>query len=255
MQQAAADIGVQTRSAQAFWERYFDFYDTLNRSIPYRRMIEKQADLLEPLAGCKVLDAGTGTGNAAVELLQRGSQVIGIDFCEAALRKCQLKVPQGDFRFGDLTRPLEFEPDSFDRVSCCCVLHVLNRPSQGFAVGEFLRVLKPGGLVAVCVFASGFRPWRVYLETLREQRKSTSLPGTVAFGIRYLLDTVRILYYVWQIKRREKSGHYHFFERADLSAVLEEAGFQNIRVESIFASQGWAAVASKGADDPRGAKP
>ena len=97
-QQAAAR---KKRSAQMFWKRYFAFYDTLNEAAPYRDMIERHAELLQPVANELILDAGTGTGNVAVELLAKKARVIGIDFCEAALEKCRQKAPQAEFRFAD----------------------------------------------------------------------------------------------------------------------------------------------------------
>jgi len=122
--------GTQTqKSAQRFWQRYFKFYDTLNAYIPYRKMLERHAELLEPLNGALTLDAGTGTGNVAELLVARGATVTGIDFCEPALEKCRWKVRQAEFHFGDLTQPLAFTPASFDRVACCLVLHLL-RPQR-----------------------------------------------------------------------------------------------------------------------------
>ena len=233
------------RPAQRFWERYFGVYDTLNLAIPYRRMIERHAELLAPSPGEHILDAGAGTGNVAVELLARGARVTGIDFCQPALDRCRQKAPQAEFRFGDLTRPLEFRQDFFDKIACCCVLHVLNRADQEFAVRELSRIVKPGGTLVVTVFASGFNPLRVYFETLRLRRQSGSLLDTLAFGLRYSLDTARILYYVWRIQRKEKSGEYHFFSREDLTGMVERAGMRVELVERVFAGQCWTLVARK----------
>lgn len=235
----------QKRSAQKFWQRYFNFYDTLNEAIPYRRMIERQAELLAPQPGELILDAGTGTGNVAAHLLPSGAHVVGIDFCEPALALCRRKMPQGDFRFGDLTQPLAFPPDHFDKIACCCVLHVLDRRAQEFAVRELCRVLKPGGHIVITAFAVGFSPIKVYRETLREQRKQANLGAALFFALRYSFNTARILYYVARIKRREKSGEYNFFSRDEMVRMLEAAGFEISRVESTFAEQCLTAVATK----------
>lgn len=239
---ASAD---KKRSAQEFWKRYFSFYDTLNESIPYRRMIERHAELLSPARGELILDAGTGTGNVAVELLGRGARVVGIDFVESALAMCREKAPQGDFRFGDLTRPLEFPAGHFDKVACCCVLHVLDRPAQEFAVREFFRVVKPGGALAVTAFAEGFDPNSVYLDTLRQRRETAGLLDSVFFTLRHSVNTARILYYVWRIRRRERKGEYDFLSAEELSRMLEAAGFEVTHAERTFASQCVTAVATK----------
>lgn len=232
-------------SAQMFWQRYFNFYDTLNEALPYRQMIQRQAELLEPYRGELVLDAGTGTGNVAVALLAGGAQVLGIDFCEPALVLCRQKAPQGEFRFGDLTQRLEFDDNHFDKIACCCVLHVLNRSAQEFAVRELFRVLKPGGRIVVTAFAVGFSPIKVFLATVRAQRQSSSLLNTTLFVLRYSFNTMRIMYYVSRIKRREKSGEYNFFSTDDLLQMLEQAGFADIKIERAFADQCVTAVAVK----------
>lgn len=235
----------QKRSAQKFWQRYFNFYDTLNEAIPYRRMIERQAELLEPQPGELILDAGTGTGNVAAHILPSGAEVIGIDFCEPALALCRRKMPLGDFRFGDLTQPLEFASNHFDKIACCCVLHVLDRRAQEFALRELCRVLKPHGRIVITAFAVGFSPIKVYRETLREQRRLANLGAALFFALRYSFNTARILYYVARIKRREKSGEYNFFSREEMVRMLEAAGFEISRVESTFADQCVTAVAIK----------
>ncbi|MES1241946.1 MAG: methyltransferase domain-containing protein [Acidobacteriota bacterium] len=242
---ASSSVEGKKRKAQAFWERYFEFYDTLNQAIPYRRMIERQVELLSPLSGERILDAGTGTGNVAVELLARGSRVTGVDFCEPALVRCRRKAPAGDFRFGDLTQRLDLPDGGFDKAACCCVLHVLDHAGQEQAVREIFRVVRPGGLAVVTAFATGFDPIQVYLETLREQRRVSSLPGMIAFGVRYSFDTARILYYVSRIKRLEKSGEYLFFDRERLLDVLRQAGFEVLSDERVFASQCVTAVARR----------
>ncbi len=243
MQNIAA--AVDTRSAQAFWQRYFEFYDTLNQSIPYRRMIERQVDLLEPVAHASVLDAGVGTGNLAVLLVDRGADVTGIDFCESALEKCRRKVPRSVFRFADLTKPLDIEADHFDKVACCCVLHVLRRGDQAKAVREFFRILKPGGIVVITAFKEGFSPIAVYLETLRQHRVTSGVLSTLLFAVRYLIDTTRILYYVFRIQRLEKSGQYDFVNQDGLARMLTQAGFEQLHFEKIFAGQCVTATALK----------
>lgn len=240
--------GEQRRSAQEFWKRYFDFYDTLNESIPYVQTVERHVELLQPTAGDLVLDAGTGTGNLAVLLIKRGAQVTGIDFCEAALEKCRKKAPQGDFRFGDLTQRLDFEDGRFDKIASCNVIYTLPPDAQGNAVRELYRILRPGGIAVITVFGVGFRALNVYLEALRLQREQTGFVDAVLRSLRYSVATVRILYYVARIKRRERTGEYTFFTREQLKDLIESAGFKVELMEPIFASQCLIARARKPAE-------
>lgn len=235
----------RSRALQRFWERYFSFYDTLNESPPYRRMVERHAELLQPAPGDVILDAGSGTANVTQVLAVPGAQVTGIDFCEPALERCRRKVPSATFRVADLTRPLPFDTGTFDKVACSLVLHYLVPERQRFAVTELARVLKPGGRIAITVFATGFNTWRVYIETLRDRRQTDGLLGTAVLGVRYLFNTTRIFYYVWRIKRAEQSGDYQFATADELRGMLEAAGLIVHSVEPTMAGQCWTASASR----------
>lgn len=233
----------KSRMLQRFWERYFAFYDTLNEAPPYRRMVVRHAELLAPAAGDVILDAGAGTANVTAVLSVPGARVTGIDFCEPALDRCREKVPTAEFLVADLTQTLPFESGSFDKVACSLVLHYLVPERQRFAVAELRRVLKPGGALAITVFATGFNTWRVYTETLRELHRTDGVLGAAAIGARYLVNTTRIFYYVWRIKRAEKSGDYRFSTAEELREILEGAGFLVQSIEPTMAGQCWTALA------------
>ncbi len=235
----------KSQTLQRFWERYFAFYDTLNESPPYRRMVERHAELLRPSAGDTILDAGAGTGNITQVLAVPQASVIGIDFCAPALERCRRKVPTAEFQIGDLTKPLQFEDATFDKIACSLVLHYLTPERQTFALGELFRVLKSGGPLAISVFASGFRTLRVYAETLRERRRAEGLASTAVAGVKYLVNTIRIFYYVWRIKRSERSGDYRFATAEELRGMLQSVGFEVVSVEPTMAGQCWTALAIK----------
>jgi ubiquinone/menaquinone biosynthesis C-methylase UbiE len=233
----------KSRRLQRFWERYFAFYDTLNESPPYRRMVARHAELLMPAEGDVILDAGAGTANVTAVLSVPGARVTGIDFCEPALDRCRQKVPTAEFLVADLTERLPFDDASFDKAACSLVLHYLVPERQRFAVTELRRVLKPGGALAITVFATGFSTWRVYTETLRDRRRTDGVLGAAAIGVRYLVNTTRIFYYVWRIKRAEKSGDYRFSTADELREILRGAGFLVQSVEPTMAGQCWTALA------------
>jgi len=238
-------LGEAGKSVQSFWCRYFTFYDTLNEAIPYREMIADNVTLSGARLGDHVLDAGTGTGNIAVEVLARGARVTGTDFVESALEMCRRKAPAGSFVFADLTKPLPFGDDSFDQVICCSVLHLLDDASQALSVSEFRRVVKPGGRVVVTVFGAGFSSLRVYRETLHRHRAQHGFFATVRLGVRHLFATLRILYYVAQIRRRERSGKHKFLTGEQLRELIAAAGLEVRSVERIFAGQCWVGVGEK----------
>lgn len=108
--------------------------------------------------GALVLDAGAGTGERTLALL-RNSQlgaVVGLDASAGMLSVARSKIDDPRVRFmqGDITR-LPFEDNTFDVVSCTWAVEILEDPRA--AVQEFVRVIKPDGVViyAFCSLPEG----------------------------------------------------------------------------------------------------
>ena len=88
------------------------------------------------------LDAACGTGRHAATLASLGHKVIGVDATEAMLAVARTKVPSADFRTGRL-EALPVDGASIDVLTCALALtHV---DSLAPVIGEFARVLRPGG--------------------------------------------------------------------------------------------------------------
>jgi ubiquinone/menaquinone biosynthesis C-methylase UbiE len=96
------------------------------------------------------LDVGCGTGFLSLELAGRGHRVTGIDFAPQMLAEARKKAAaQGiavRFEEGDAEQS-RFPAGSFDLVMTRHVLWTLPHPEQ--AVDEWIRVLRPGGRLAV----------------------------------------------------------------------------------------------------------
>jgi ubiquinone/menaquinone biosynthesis C-methylase UbiE len=134
--------------------KYFDaVYNPLYDASTARlsRYIEAQDVLVRSLqveAGQRILCAGLGTGNELTSLRAHEPwlNLVGIDLSRAALARARCKPAGSDcgtaLMLMDAQR-LGFSNESFDRLLC---YHVLDFTGEaGPAVGEFLRVLKPGG--------------------------------------------------------------------------------------------------------------
>ncbi len=92
--------------------------------------------------GSKTLDVGCGAGVFAVELIQHGYDVWGVDLSEAMIKYTRETSGIQQFSVGDSER-LEFPDNTFDAVTCLGVIEYLDGDEP--ALREMWRVLKPGG--------------------------------------------------------------------------------------------------------------
>jgi SAM-dependent methyltransferase len=110
--------------------------------------------------GDRVIDMGCGAGRHAFEMYRRGADVIafdqdadelaGVGELFAAMREAG-EVPDGaeaDIKEGDALS-LPFADGEFDRVVASEVLEHI--PDDEAAIAELVRVLRPGGTMAVTV--------------------------------------------------------------------------------------------------------
>ena len=128
-----ADFGhsIATAAERAAWDRILDLI-TAGRP------------------GLDALDAGCGTGFLSFELAARGHRVTGIDFAPAMLEAARAKAQENGaavrFEQGDAEN-LRFAAGSFDLAVSRHVLWTLPHPEA--AIAEWIRVLRPGGRLAV----------------------------------------------------------------------------------------------------------
>jgi SAM-dependent methyltransferase len=113
-------------------------------------MAELLAEAANLESGQKVLDIASGNGNASLAAARRFGDVTAIDYVpmllEEGRQRAEAEGLTVDFREGD-AEELPFEDASFDVV--ISTLGVMFAPDQQKAADELLRVLKPGGTVAL----------------------------------------------------------------------------------------------------------
>ncbi|HEX2721564.1 MAG TPA: methyltransferase domain-containing protein [Gemmatimonadaceae bacterium] len=123
-------------------------------SAPYNALYERPAmlELLPPIIGARILDAGCGPGWYAEQLLARGAQVDGVDASAAMVEHARGRLlgawPRLDesrwtLQVADLSAALPFGDGIFDGIVSPLVLHYMHdwRPT----LREMYRVLVPGG--------------------------------------------------------------------------------------------------------------
>jgi len=125
-------------------------------------MLTVDYDRLGVQAGDRLLDLGCGAGRHAYEAMRRGARVTALDADGAEIKDVATLLAAMDAE-DDATRAtggtgqgvvanalaLPFPSASFDRIIAAEVLEHI--PSDGAALSELVRVLRPGGTLAVTV--------------------------------------------------------------------------------------------------------
>lgn len=101
--------------------------------------------------GSRLLDVGCGPGAVIAAALTRGATVSAVDLSAAMVDQARSRFPSCDTRVSDATQ-LPFADASFDAVTFGFSLHHMSQPHA--ALSEAHRVLRPGGAVAVTVWAA-----------------------------------------------------------------------------------------------------
>ena len=118
--------------------------------------------------GQRVLDVGCGPGALTTELVGRlpPSAVTACDPSEPFVRAAQERHPQVEVRRA-AAEQLPFADGSFDAALAQLVVHFMTDPVAGLR--EMLRVARPGGVVAACVWAheGGVGPLDVFWTAAR----------------------------------------------------------------------------------------
>jgi SAM-dependent methyltransferase len=116
----------------------------------YRPLYDAVHDRLEIGKGKRLLDVGCGPGGAALVAVGRGAQVAGLDASSDSIQLARERVPQGDFRIGDMER-LPWPDGSFDCVTGFNSFQFAGNPAA--ALSQALRVLAAGGRVGIAIFS------------------------------------------------------------------------------------------------------
>jgi SAM-dependent methyltransferase len=151
-------------------------------------------DVASPGPGERLLDVGTGTGNAALLAAERGAVVVGIDPAARLLEVARSRARQSgleiDFLAGDAASPPVRE-SSFDVV--VSVFAAVFAADPEAALAGMVRVLRPDGRIVLSAWIPGNPISRMNQTIMTAVREVTGVPPA-AVGIAWHdLDQVTAL--------------------------------------------------------------
>jgi SAM-dependent methyltransferase len=134
-----------------------------------RRLVARALDLLAPVPGERVLDAGRGGTTASIAA--RGADAVGLDLLPENVAEAQIRSgddPRVRFAVADVTRlparsgDVDLGDGSFDAILCLEAAFHFGAKGRRAFLEESWRLLRPGGRLALVDFAwSDARPERI----------------------------------------------------------------------------------------------
>jgi SAM-dependent methyltransferase len=206
-----------TRDSRGDWARYSAERIPTKKETPE---LEVFLDTMGP--GGRLLDLGCGSGRISRELAKRGYDVTGVDINKDAVTNARLGAGLGEglqFHVRDIaaTDGLDLDDAVFRFAVCQLVISVVGGVNERKALLEnALSVLEPGGSMYLSASEvsddvnPGYR--KLYLEDFPETHERHSYYSRDADG--------NILYMT------------HHFTGIELSALLDEVGFELVRLSS-----------------------
>lgn len=211
-----------------FWEKYFKVYDVLNYVIPYQELLDTIVEKLEIKEGDLVLDAGCGTGNLVIKMKEKGARVIGLDNCIEALDRYRKKCPDAEIVVSNLTDKLPFSDNIFDKIAANNVIYTLDKQIRLKLFRELYRVLKPTGILVVSDAHIGFKPVKIYFDTIKIQKERTGFFKTIKLILKVAIPTVKMLIYNKQLVSESEKGSLDFIEPQEHIELMRACGFKEI---------------------------
>lgn len=156
-----ADLGKDPSRVSRMFDQVAARYDLTNMAMTFgldALWREATTRAVDPQPGERILDLAAGTAKSSASLARRGAQVVAADFSPGMLaegRKHFGDIRNLEFVQADAT-DLPFADGEFDAVTMSYGLRNVNMPRV--AIGELLRVTKPGGRLVINEFSTPPNP-------------------------------------------------------------------------------------------------
>lgn len=133
------------------YDSFAEDYERHAAASPYNALYDRPAvlEVLGPVNGLRVLDAGCGPGFYAEALVAGGASVVAFDQSPEMARLVRRRLGDGvAVHVHDLAQPLDWlEDGSFDVALLALVIHYVD--DRVAMLRELYRVLRPGGRLVV----------------------------------------------------------------------------------------------------------
>jgi len=125
---------------------YDDFYTNVYDELVHNEQKNKfeVGEIAKYVDTGKALDIGSGTGHHVNLLTKSGLDCIGIDNSKSMIANAQLKFPKQTFKYADALKPMTFQPQTFDLITCLYfTIYYIKDKTQLF--NNISHWLSPGG--------------------------------------------------------------------------------------------------------------
>ncbi|MEI7561525.1 MAG: demethylmenaquinone methyltransferase [Actinomycetes bacterium] len=194
----------------------YDFLNdllSLGRTKAWRRVVTA---IISPKPGMKILDIAAGTGSSSKPLVDKGADVIALDFSEGMLAAGRKRHKDIKFQQGDALN-LPFAENRFDVTTISFGLR--NTSDTTAALKDALRVTKKGGRIVVCEF---------------------SHPTNKVFRLIYLKYLMRALPVIAKRISKNPAAYIYLAEsiqawpnQSSLAQVMRQAGWETVSWQDL----------------------
>ena len=215
----------KTRRVRGVFSNVASRYDLMNDLMSggqHRLWKDAFVRRIRPRAGERILDLAGGTGDVAFRMARRGAEVvvtdINPDMLEVGIERAKRRGIEGLVWQEENAESLSFPDRSFEAVSIAFGIRNVTHVDR--ALAEAHRVLKTGGRF-FCLEFSQTR-WPGFREAYaRYSRSLVPRIGRLVAGdedsYRYLIESIE-----------------RFPDMAAFAAMIEKAGFRNVKAEPIL---------------------
>jgi ubiquinone/menaquinone biosynthesis C-methylase UbiE len=249
---------IDQEKEKLFWQKeYAAIYHHLEKSTPYRKLVEDTVKLIPFKEGDIILDLGCGSGALMREIWRKSEgkikEIIGLDFAPLQLEIAEKKIindilpeEREKFKFilHDLKKKFSFPDNYFDHIVAGLVIPYIYE-HEGKKGGEALlsllkeirRILRKEGYLVWSTPIKNVQFWKVFLASFKDILDLRE-PERLILG-------PKILKHALKIQRKGKEKIYNFLDAQEIVPLHKLAGFEKVYFENSFAGQAWIIQAQK----------